>query len=209
MSTYYSLTEDLKVFALSACLITYVKSQVRVIHDELRKREVSPGSDAVECLLVPEEQNTAADGSLCISVTESDYSCQCNTGGETKPCCSSPCLHQNKFNGYRCYADQKLIECSPPYSRITVNGKRCLDNHPCATYGEDYYWCWTDYSPYFLDWAHYFSEWDYCSPPLWNSKANNGKYCRNNHACAKYGSRNTWCYTDDEDNWDYCCTNCS
>ncbi|KAG7334917.1 hypothetical protein KOW79_001513 [Hemibagrus wyckioides] len=204
MSTYYSLAEELKVFALSACLITYVKSQVREIHDELRKREVSAGSDAVECLLVPEEQKTAADGSVCISVTESDYSCQCNTGGETKPCCSSPCLYQNKFNGYRCYADQKLIECSPPYSRITVNGKRCLDNHPCATYGKDYYWCWTNYSPFFLD-----LEWDYCSPPLWNSKANNGKYCRSNHACAKYGSRYTWCYTDDKGNWDYCCTNCS
>ncbi len=103
----------------------------------------------------------------------SGYSCQCNTGAETKPCCSSPCR----------YSDQKLIECSPPYSRITVNGKKCLDDYPCATHGYDYYWCKTANS------------WDYCSPPLRNSKTINGQYCRINYACAKY----KWCYTDDED----------
>ncbi len=201
MSTYYSRAEDLKIFAGSACLITYAKPLVRkFVHDELRKREVSEGSDAVECQLVSEKQKTAADGSRCSSITESDYSCQCNTEGKTKPCCSSPCLYQDKLKGYRCFSEQKLIDCSPPYSRVSVNGKRCLDDYPCATYGKDYYWCWTTYNPQSFDF-----EWVYCSPPLRSSKAKNGKYCRSNHACAKYGSKCTWCYTDDEGNYDQCC----
>ncbi|XP_058623474.1 uncharacterized protein LOC131534545 [Onychostoma macrolepis] len=183
MSTYYNVAEDVKVVAGRACLVTNAKPV---------EREVSVGSDAVECQLVPEKQKTAADGSLCSSITESDYICRCNTGDKTKPCCSSPCLYQDDLNGYRCYSDQKLIECSPRYSLIMYKGQKCLDDYPCATYGYDYYWCWTA------------DNWDYCSPPLRNSKTKNGKCCRSNHACAKYGSRNTWCYTDDKDSWDYC-----
>uniref|UniRef100_A0A671PKD7 Uncharacterized LOC107704184 n=1 Tax=Sinocyclocheilus anshuiensis TaxID=1608454 RepID=A0A671PKD7_9TELE len=193
MSTYYKVAEDVNVFTGSTCLITYAKPQVRKMDDERRKREVSAGPDAVECQLVPEKQKTAADGSRCSSVTESDDSCQCNTGGETKPCCSSPCFI-DKSSSYWCYSGQTLEWCSPPYSLITYNGKRCLDDHPCATYGEDYYWCWTSKS------------WDYCSPPLKYSKTKKGTYCRSNHACAKYGYRHTWCYTDDKGNYDKCCT---
>ncbi|XP_073688369.1 uncharacterized protein [Garra rufa] len=197
MSTYYDVAEHLKVFAGNVCVITNVEPRT-IVHDELRNREVSTGPDAVECLLVP-ERKTAADGSLCSSVSESDYSCQCDTGKKTKPCCSTPCLYMDKLNGYRCYSDQKLIECSPPYSLITYKTERCLDDYPCATYGRDYYWCRTSYNAVISDF-----EWDYCSPPLRNSKAKNGKYCRINNACAKYGCRYKWCYTDDEDNWDYC-----
>lgn len=195
MSTYFNVAEDLKVVAGSACLITYARP-VAWQQSELENMTVSMGPDAVECLLVPEKQNIAADGSRCSGISESHYKCQCNTGGETKPCCSSPCLYQNKLNGYRCYSDQKLIECSPPYSFITYEGERCLDDCPCATYGKDYYSCkiTTD-------------SWKYCSPPLWNSKTINGQYCRSNCACAKYGSEKTWCYTDEKGkNYDKCCT---
>ncbi|KAI2647930.1 Salivary plasminogen activator alpha 1 [Labeo rohita] len=145
MSTYYDMAENLKIFAGSDCLITYTKSTERTfVHDELRKRQVSESSVAVECQLVPENQKnekTAADGTSCYNVYESDYSCRCYTGGETVPCCSTPCLYMDKLKGYRCYSDQKLIECSPPYSLITVNGERCKNDFPCATYGLDYYWC--------------------------------------------------------------------
>uniref|UniRef100_A0A673GRJ9 Si:ch211-165i18.2 n=1 Tax=Sinocyclocheilus rhinocerous TaxID=307959 RepID=A0A673GRJ9_9TELE len=190
MSTYYNVAEELKDFPGTPCLITYAKPLVG--NDELMKRDVS---DAVECLLVPEKQKTAADGSICSSVSESSYSFQCNTGGEIKSCCSSPCLYQDKLKGYRCYSAQKLIECSPPYSLITYKGDRCKDDSPCATYGYDYYWCKT-----------ISGSWDYCSPPLWRSKAKNGQYCRSNHACAKYGEKRPWCYTDDKINRDECCT---
>ncbi|XP_048039706.1 uncharacterized protein LOC125264448 [Megalobrama amblycephala] len=194
MSSYYRVTEELKVFAGSVCLLTHAKTQVRIMHDELRKREVSAGSDAVQCQLVPEKQ-IAADGSPCSSISDSGYGCHCDTGGETKRCCSSPCLYQDDLKGYRCYSGQELIACSPPYSLITYEGDRCKDDHPCGTYGEDYYWCYK-----------ISGSWDYCSPPLWRSKAKNGQYCPNNNACAKYGESYRWCYTDYEGNYDYCCT---
>ncbi|XP_073712870.1 uncharacterized protein [Misgurnus anguillicaudatus] len=196
MNTYYTEVEDLKISDGSACLITSAKPQTPV-NGELRKRDVSEVSDAVECLMVPEKQMTAADGSKCSSITNSGYRCDCDAGGTTKPCCSSPCLYQDKLNSYRCYSGQTLIECSPRYSLITAKGKRCWDDHPCATYGNDYYWCKTGSNLFGYTW-------DYCSSPLRESKAKNGKYCRNNHACAKYGSNYRWCYTDDKNN-DKCC----
>ncbi|CAM4651070.1 unnamed protein product [Leuciscus chuanchicus] len=187
MSAYSTGAEDLKIFAGSACLITLVKSLVR------SKRELSEGSDAVQCLLVPENQKTAVDGSPC---TRSSYPglCLCVTGDEYKYCCSSPCLYRDERKGYWCYSGQELIECSPRYSLITAEGERCKDDHPCGTYGKDYYWCYK-----------VSGSWDYCSPPLWRSKAANGKYCRSNHACAKYGLGNNWC-PDDEGSNDRCCT---
>ncbi|KAG1936397.1 endonuclease domain-containing 1 protein-like [Pimephales promelas] len=189
MHAYYATAEDLKIFARSACLITHVQSSLR------RKREVSEGSDAVQCLLVPENQKTTADGSPCSSFSDSVYSYHCDAGDEQKPGCSSPCLYREKPKGYWCYSAQTLIPCSPRYSLITAEGERCKDDHPCGTYGQDYYWCYK-----------VAGGWGYCSPPLWSSKAKNGKDCRSNHACAKYGSGHNWCYTDDEGNYDDCCT---
>ncbi|KAG1926567.1 uncharacterized protein LOC120481479 [Pimephales promelas] len=193
INTYSTMAEEMKSLDGSACLITNPKPLSK--RGELRKREVSEGSDAVECLLVPEKQKTAADGSQCLSVSESSDGCVCNLADKTKPCCSSPCLYQNKLKGYKCNSGQTLIECSPRYSLVTAYGKRCRDDHPCATYGEAYYWCNT-----------VSGSWDYCSPPLWRSKAINGKPCISNHACAKYGSEKPWCYTDDQGSYDKCCT---
>ncbi|KAI2648706.1 Endonuclease domain-containing 1 protein [Labeo rohita] len=176
--TCYNVAEDLKIDE-EILFLNFMRS---LMHDVLRKIKVSVSSDAVECLLKTENQKTAADGSLCLRVSESDYSCRCDTGKETKLCCSTPCLYMEKISGYRCYSDQKLIECSPPYSLITVNGERCKNDFPCATYYDDYYWGWTSYSPYYFSY-----KWDYCSPLLRSSKAKNGQHCHINHACAKYG----------------------
>ncbi|KAK7149124.1 hypothetical protein R3I94_008663 [Phoxinus phoxinus] len=195
MITYLTMSEEMKSLDESACLITNAKPLSKIVHGELKKRQVSGGSDAVECLLVPEKQKTAADGSQCLSVSDSSGGCKCTLVDKTKPCCSSPCLYQHKLKGYRCNSGQTLIECSPRYSLVSAHGHRCKDDHPCATYGEDYYWCNT-----------VSGGWDYCSPPLWRSKAINGKLCLSNHACAKYGSRKPWCYTDDKGNYAKCCT---
>ncbi|RXN17937.1 endonuclease domain-containing 1 -like protein [Labeo rohita] len=106
----------------------------------------------------------------------------------------------NKIPLYSAYkfdpkcSGETQIQCSPQYSLITAEGNRCRDDHPCATYGKDYYWCFTDKE-----------SWQYCSPPLWGSRAKDGKYCRSDYACAKYNKTNPWCYTDDK-NWSYCCT---
>lgn len=194
LSTYLTVAEVLKTLYTSACLITRAKSLVR----GLEKRDLSDASsDAVECLLVPEDQITAADGSSCSSIYITPIFCSCHPkpGDGAKPCCISPCLYQAKLQDYRCYSGQDLISCSPQYSLITVSGEMCKDEQPCATYGYDYYWCSTTSG-----------KWDYCSPPLWNSKAENGKYCRTNHACAKYGESKPWCYTDDEGTRGHCCT---
>ncbi|XP_056099737.1 uncharacterized protein LOC130078236 [Rhinichthys klamathensis goyatoka] len=192
MNTYYTMAEDLKAFAGSACLITHVKSPVGKL--VLRKREVSEWPDAVECLLVPEKQKTAADGSQCSYFETSDF-CLCYLGRSIMRCCSSPCLYQPHVKGYRCNSGRTQIECPPQYSLITAKGERCRDDHPCATYGNDYYWC-----------SKVSGGWDYCSPPLWSSKAKSGKFCRRDHACAKYGEDHMWCYTDDEGSHDQCCT---
>lgn len=196
MLSFSTVVEDLKLFAAMACLLINAKALARnVVHDGLRKREVTEGTGSVECLLVPEKQKTAADGTFCLSKIESSGSCQCDTGSQTKPCCSSPCLYQDKIKGYWCYSGQTQIPCSPRYSLVTYEGKRCKDDHPCGTYGKEYYWCYT------LN-----GNWDYCSPPLFRSKAKDGKDCYYNHACAKYNARYMWCYTDDIGNWNSCCT---
>ncbi len=192
MSTYYNVVKDLKVSAGSTCLITRVKPLVR---SDLRKRDISAMSDAVECLLAPEKQMTAADGSPCSKYSDSRYSCQCETNGEIKSCCSTPCLYQDKLNSHMCYSGQTQIKCSARYSLVTFKGEKCLDDHPCATYGYDYYWCKT-----------ISGGWNFCSPPLWRSKAKNGKYCRSDHACDKYGSGYMWCLTEDKGNYNKCCT---
>ncbi|XP_077065470.1 uncharacterized protein LOC143718300 [Siphateles boraxobius] len=195
INTFSTMVEEMKSLDESACLIINPKLLSKCMPGDLRKREVSEGSDAVECLLVPEKQKTAADGSQCLSISDSNDGCKCNLADHTKPCCSSPCLYQHKLKGYWCNSGQTLIECSPRYSLVTAYGQRCRDDHPCATYGEAYYWCNT-----------VSGSWDYCSPPLWRSKAINGKHCHSNHACAKYGSGKLWCYTDDQGSYDKCCT---
>ncbi|KAL1277440.1 hypothetical protein QQF64_024113 [Cirrhinus molitorella] len=179
MSTDYSAVKDLKITAGSACLITTVKP---LVHSELRKRDIS-------------KQMTAADGTPCVMFAYSIYTGLCKTNsGQFKSYCSTPCLYQEDLSSYRCYSDKMQIKCSPRYSLVTYKGEQCLDDHPCATYGYDYYWCDT-----------VSGSWDYCSPPLPKSKAKNGKYCRSDHACAKYGYGYMWCYTDDQDNYDKCC----
>ncbi|XP_051741749.1 endonuclease domain-containing 1 protein-like isoform X2 [Ctenopharyngodon idella] len=166
LSAYSTVTENLKVSTGSACFIT------------------NYGQKSVECQLGSKKRKIAVDGSPCSS----------NTGGETKRCCSTPCLYKDNLKGYRCYSGQKEIACSPQYSLITYKGERCMDDHPCGTYDKDYYWCNT-----------ISGRSDYCSPLLWRSKAKNGQYCRNNNACAKYGESQQWCYTDDGKKHE-CCT---
>ncbi|XP_051741771.1 uncharacterized protein LOC127508135 [Ctenopharyngodon idella] len=166
LSSYSTMAEELQVSTKRACLIT------------------NYGQESIECQLVPKKRKIAVDGSPCSS----------NTGGETKPCCSTPCLYKDNLKGYRCYSGQKEIACSPQYSLITYKGERCMDDHPCGTYGEDYYWCYK-----------ISGKWDYCSPLLWRSKAKNGQYCRRDNACAKYGESQQWCYTDDGKKHE-CCT---
>ncbi|XP_056614692.1 uncharacterized protein si:ch211-165i18.2 [Triplophysa dalaica] len=198
LSDYFYVRKKLKIFAKSNCLITKVRKYMTDGVTDLRKRDTAEGSDSIECQLFPDTGENAADGSPCSSPFYSSEGYLCFSEGKTKPWCSSPCLYKEQLNGYSCYSGQKMIECSPPYSLITAKGERCLSDHPCATYGYDYYWCRTRHG--FIN-----DDWEYCSPPLWRSKAENGKYCRSDRGCAKYDKSQPWCYTDDGKK-QKCCT---
>ncbi|XP_036453647.1 uncharacterized protein si:ch211-165i18.2 [Colossoma macropomum] len=195
MSTYFWQTEIMKAGIKTACVVKEIKGKWTE-PDDLRKRDMDEGSDGVKCQQVLEKSDaaamTAADGTRCLSGER-----YCKTENGFKPCCTTPCLYQEKLKGYWCSSGQAQIQCSPQYSAITVKGNNCKEDHPCGKYDEDYYWCKV---PGLL------TSWDYCSPPLWRSKAINGHYCRPNHACAKYGEKYYWCYTDFNNNWNYCCT---
>ncbi|KAI4892963.1 hypothetical protein NFI96_004433 [Prochilodus magdalenae] len=195
MYTYFQETERMKEERRRACVVNDVKGQVFEPVD-LKKRDMDERTDAVQCQQVLEKSEaaamTASDGTRCQSGER-----YCKTESGFKPCCTSPCLYQEQLKGYWCSSGQAQIQCSPQYSAITVKGKNCKEDHPCATYGKDYYWCKV---PGLL------TSWDYCSPPLWRSRAKNGRYCRPNHACAKYGESYYWCYFDSDNNWSHCCT---
>ncbi|KAL6489697.1 hypothetical protein MHYP_G00000420 [Metynnis hypsauchen] len=195
MSTFFWQTELMKAEIKRSCVVKDIKGKWTE-PDDLRKRDVNEGSDGVKCQQVPEKSDaaamTAADGTRCLSGER-----YCKTENGFKPCCTTPCLYQEKLKGYWCSSGQAQIQCSPQYSAITAKGKKCKEDHLCGTYGEDYYWCKV---PGLL------TSWDYCSPPLWRSKAKSGHYCRPNHACAKYSENYYWCYTDFNNNWNYCCT---
>ncbi|KAK1797531.1 hypothetical protein P4O66_000825 [Electrophorus voltai] len=195
--TFFKMLEEMKYKDKTTCLLTRVIKP----NDKLGKGNLLHVSKHIECRLVQEQSDVtvgrpnAADGSPCKDEPVLGHRCVCATESGYKGCCTSPCLYQEKLKGYRCYSGDTQIECSPQYSAITVKGQNCLINHPCATYGKDHYWCYTDSDI-----------WDYCSPPLWQSITINGKSCRFNHACGTYDRSYHWCYVDNDSNWNYCCT---
>ncbi|XP_069386469.1 COMM domain-containing protein 1 isoform X1 [Paralichthys olivaceus] len=69
--------------------------------------------------------------------------------------------------------------------------KECIDS--CQYYESgDYFWCFTE------------DGWDYCSPlPHYTYK---NEPCRPNHECGRHGKNYNWCYTTDNNDWDYCGT---
>ncbi len=154
-SSHLTSIETLKKRFKSACVATGAKKRRT---SDKQKRQVSEGSESIECQLVPEKSvdgKTSADGTPCSRFVDNGYQCTCSTQeGKSKSCCSTPCLYQDQLKGYRCYSGKTQIQCSPQYSLITAKGNRCRDDHPCATYGKDYYWCFIDSK-----------SWEYCSPP--------------------------------------------
>ncbi|XP_048826227.1 endonuclease domain-containing 1 protein-like isoform X4 [Brienomyrus brachyistius] len=212
-SSFFKELENLKYVTESTCLLTKVTSSDVECQQVLENSEigsktaadgthcknpVSPvycvcesGSKHGKCLVVPEiliaEEMTTANywsGLRC-----------CDTESGLIPYCTSPCLYLGVQKGYQCYSGDTYIQCSPQYSLITAKGEKCKDDHPCATYGRDHYWC-----------EKASGSTDYCSPPLPDSITTTGKKCRINHACSNYGKSYYWCYTDYNDHWEYCCT---
>ncbi|XP_071359753.1 uncharacterized protein [Trachinotus anak] len=145
--------------------------------------------------------------------------------------CTDAC-EQRGYDYYWCNSQKGWDYCSPS-NNVDYKGNPCLQDHPCGKHGEDYYWCnlvkggWDYCAPvlpkttthqtryqedcigdcqykkngdYF--WCYTENSWGYCSPiPHLTYK---GESCRSDHKCITYDQSYSWCYTTDNDDWDYC-----
>ncbi|XP_039597839.1 uncharacterized protein LOC120518893 [Polypterus senegalus] len=138
-----------------------------------------------------------ADGTPCIAGDYCDVKDgrrECRTESGSMPCCSSPCLYSSNQMAFFCRSLEQTISCSPQYSIVTISNKLCVTNQGCATYGKNYYWCFTQDG-----------SWDYCIPPAVQGITIKGVECISGKVCGTYGKKYTWCYIDTKNNWDYCC----
>lgn len=118
-----------------------------------------------------------------------------------------------KFDSYSLAAKQSKVN-------MTVQGDWCRPDHWCDYHGKSYVWCW--YTK---------TNWHYCcisncdSTDLRKNAPKcyaggeiteecsmrssvitvKGSRCRCNHECGLHGESYYWCYTDFDDNWEYCC----
>ncbi|XP_066522803.1 endonuclease domain-containing 1 protein-like [Hoplias malabaricus] len=141
------------------------------------------------CLLTSVKRNASSELLECKLAPE-----ESKTEDGSGVNCTSACLYNKETEDYRCYSKQNLVKCSPLYSAITVQGEKCKADHPCGIYGWSAYWCYKESG-----------EWYYCSPPVWETKAQSGDYCRANYACSKYGEALDYCYTTKSDEKQKCC----
>merc|ERR1712059_180924 len=84
---------------------------------------------------------------------------------------------------------KNLAVCNDAW--VTRYGIRC--STPCATYGQNYYWCRVGGS-----------KWDYCSVTAHYTI--HGQYCGN--GCEQRGQSYYWCDTAGSGPWDYCSPRC-
>ncbi|XP_060922150.1 uncharacterized protein LOC132995921 [Limanda limanda] len=143
--------------------------------------------------------------------------------------CSDRC-EKRGYDYYWCHSQEGWDYCSPG-ENIDYKGNACLND--CGKYGESYYWCKlsggsrsqcgvvepramihdTRYQRQCVDrcqyyesgeyfWCHAEDGWEYCSPLRDHTYKN--ERCRFNHQCGSYGKSYTWCYTTNNNDWDYC-----
>lgn len=167
---------------------------------------------------------TASDWGYCGDVIE-DLNHYTSTYG--MPCYDSCETHSENY--YWCHSTKGWDYCSPS-KNVDYKGNTCRQNHPCDTHGEDYHWCYLDkggwdkcgrvepkavihdtkyrkhctddcqYSDYF--WCHTRDGWDHCSPTP--DVTYRGVPCRSDHNCGDHDEGYNWCYTTDNNDWDYC-----
>jgi len=93
--------------------------------------------------------------------------------------------------------EETVTPCTQePMGYMTRYGVACQDGSTCATHGYNYWWCRTGAGN---------SEWDYCSYDKYHTI--NGESCYND-VCGTGGESYNWCYTDSDENWDYCSPRC-
>ncbi|CAI5652716.1 uncharacterized protein LOC109203547 isoform X1 [Oreochromis niloticus] len=144
------------------------------------------------------------------------------------PCYDSCEMHSENY--YWCHSTKGWNYCSPR-KNVDYKGNACRQDHPCDTHGKDYHWCNLDkggwdkcgrvepkavihdtiyrkhctddcqYSNYYF-WCHIHNSWSYCSPTP--DVTYKGVPCRSDHNCGDHGYSYNWCYTTDNNDWDYC-----
>lgn len=119
-----------------------------------------------------------------------------NVDYQNNPCeATHPCTkHDNSYywcnlekggSGYCGLQTPKTL-----FFRSLTYTKLCGDN--CEYYSnKDYYYCYTSEG-----------YWDYCSP--WPNVTYRGVPCRDDHSCDLHRKSYYWCYTDNDNSWDYC-----
>ncbi|XP_067169866.1 endonuclease domain-containing 1 protein-like [Apteryx mantelli] len=98
-------------------------------------------------------------------------------------CDRLPCDFHGKSSHRWCYTDERSGE-----SRVPCCSSRCA-----AADGEEKFTCDRGDGKRIA-----------CSP-LYSAVTIQGQPCRAGFPCGLYGKRYFWCYTDDQNNWGYCC----
>lgn len=118
--------------------------------------------------------------------------------------------------------DSYLLAAELSAANMTINGDYCRPDHGCDYHKYKYKWCYIDTD----------NNWDYCCLEDCNSSnlkvsipecdvgagkgrkkcsmrssviTVNGGRCRQNHECGLHQHDYYWCYTDFNNNWEYCC----
>ena len=133
-----------------------------------------------------------------------------------------PKLQEDKaFDVPEVKVDSYLLVAKLSKVNMTYQGDYCRPDHWCDYHGESYMWCYTDRDDH----------WNYCCitdcdstnleniTPTCNVGGGytyacsmrssvitvTGGRCRRNHECGLHNEIYYWCYTDFNDNWEYCC----
>ena len=144
--------------------------------------------------------------------------------------CHDQCATRG-YEYYWCNTRKGWDYCSPR-PNVDCHNNPCRATHPCAKNDENYYWCYLEkggwgscglqtpktlsltYTKLCGDNCEYYSNkdyyycytskgyWDFCSP--WPNVTYRGVPCRDDHSCDLHRKSYYWCYTDDDNSWDYC-----
>ena len=119
-----------------------------------------------------------------------------NVDYQNNPCeATHPCTKHDKSH-YWCNLEKGgsgycgLQTPKTLFFRSLTYAKLCGDN--CEYYSnKDYFYCYTSKG-----------YWDFCSP--WPNVTYRGVPCRDDHSCDLHRKSYYWCYTDEDNSWDYC-----
>ncbi|KAJ8251432.1 hypothetical protein GJAV_G00221290 [Gymnothorax javanicus] len=146
--------------------------------------------------------------------------------------CYDSCEQRQNTDYFWCHRKEGWDYCSPR-NNVDYKGNTCKEDYPCDNYGEEYKWCFLgnesrgycarvepkamihqtyalkdciDECQYYESgeyfWCHTNDDWDYCSPL--KDVTYKDVPCRPDHECGTHGYDYNWCYTTDNNDYDYC-----